>query len=112
MTDEIVTDYAIVQWLEHVAGVDLEPVREEIRRIIAQHAIVTEPIARRNHITVTTLGQKVSKDFHTAFAEGCVQTTKEVGRIGGLARAARLSPERRSEIARAARKRWNTPKID
>jgi hypothetical protein len=34
----------------------------------------------------------------------------ELGSRGGKARAARLTPERRAEVARnAARKRWNKP---
>jgi len=34
-------------------------------------------------------------------------TVREIGRRGGLARARRLSPERRSEIAgKAGRERW------
>jgi hypothetical protein len=35
-----------------------------------------------------------------------------IGRPGGFARAKKLSPERRKEIARqAANKRWNTKRI-
>jgi hypothetical protein len=39
------------------------------------------------------------------------KTAKSIGRAGGKARAAKLSPERRSEIASAAAQaRWGTPK--
>lgn len=38
------------------------------------------------------------------------KTASETGRQGGRARAAKISPSRRSEIARdAARKRWKKP---
>jgi hypothetical protein len=50
----------------------------------------------------------VGEDLPGAFLEWPAKGAAGIGRQGGLARAAKLSPERRSEIAsKAARTRWD-----
>ena len=69
--DIIVTDHAIVRWLERVVGMDLDPIRAEIRRVI--NATPVDPkgdqnvciddqtkavvITRRDRTAVTVLHQ-------------------------------------------------------
>jgi hypothetical protein len=67
----IVTDHAIVRWLERVEGMNLEPVRAEIRRVInqgeydpqADHNVMIDDktnavvITRRDRTAITVLNK-------------------------------------------------------
>ncbi len=52
----IVTDHALVRWLERIEGMDLEPIRAEIRRVISAHPI--DPVADQN-ICIDTVTKAV-----------------------------------------------------
>ncbi len=54
-----------------------------------------------------SVGEVEDERVPTPEEEGKNPAAVEMGRIGGAARAARMTPERRREIAReAAKKRW------
>jgi hypothetical protein len=53
---------------------------------------------------------KAEEDYEGQTDDGKDKAAQALGRKGGAARAASMTPERRAEIARAAAaKRWNKP---
>lgn len=65
----------------------------------------------RKHTYLLGVLRKLISSYDEGFKNSdAVSLGRRGGKIGGLARAASLSKERRSEIAKiAAKKRWNNP---
>ena len=64
-----------------------------------------------NAVRVMRIATGEAKEEYDVPDEGRDKAAAELGRKGGRARAEKVTPERRAEIAReAARKRWGSPK--
>jgi hypothetical protein len=124
-----ISDHALVRWMERVEGFDFGPIREKIQSMTAgrynpadDHEVVISgdvviiirgrrrDLGKDGPSMVTTV---LTAQNATVPEKGQLSVLKKspsvstIGKIGGIARASKLSPQRRSEIAReAAKARW------